>query len=356
MADHRQLYVLCDTNAAVRDAHLFRKRDGRALIAMLRAKNAKLVVPDVLRLEYITQFIEAGNQALSKATEGLDRLKTFCGYDMREILPSSPFQEAHALEILTELDDVIHTIPTTSELKIAAADRTMKGIRPTSKTDHGYKDCLIWESLLTLPKGSEVILLSRDEAAFFENGRLAPGLESEAKERGLKLTAYSTTKNPSTTLRPVLEALTSRFADIAASVPGDFPLDKHPMIQAYLHAQPLAATLPMLPPDEAAEPVLIEPGELETYIATQTKQFALIEIRALGFVSFLRNSGKQQMVDLLVRSGVRSEEASNALERLALARLITDTGHNYLATSGRQAEMAAQLVESEMIKLLETKG
>lgn len=41
----------------------------------------------------------------------------------------------------------------------------------------------------------------------------------------------------------------------------------------------------------------------------------------------------------------------NALERLALAGLIKDTGHNYLAVIGRTADLAAQLVEPEMIKL-----
>ena len=55
--------------------------------------------------------------------------------------------------------------------------------------------------------------------------------------------------------------------------------------------------------------------------------------------------------DMLVQSGVATEAARNALERLALAGLITNTGHNYLAVEGRQAEMAAQLVEPEMIKL-----
>ena len=53
MADDRQLYVLCDTNAAARDAHLFRKKGGPILVAMLRAKKAKLVMPEVLRMEYI---------------------------------------------------------------------------------------------------------------------------------------------------------------------------------------------------------------------------------------------------------------------------------------------------------------
>ena len=245
MADDRQLYVLCDTNAAARDAHLFRKKGGPILVAMLRAKKAKLLVPEVLRMEYIKQFVQAGDEALQMATKELDKLKTFCGYDISGLLPMPQFGEAQALEILAQLEDVIHTIPTTPELKVAAADRSIKGVRPTSKTDHGYKDCIIWESLLTLPEGAEVMLLSRDEAAFFDKGLLAPDLEKEAKEKGLLLTAYSTAKNP--TLMPLVNALKERFADIAASAAGDLPMGDHPIIQAHMQSERVAPVLPKNP-------------------------------------------------------------------------------------------------------------
>lgn len=350
MADNRQLYVLCDTNAAIRDAHLFRKKGGPLLIEMLRAKKAKLLVPEVLRMEYINQFIQAGEEALQKATRELDKLKTFCGYDMSGFLPKSQFGEAQALEILAQLEDVIHFIPTTPELKVAAADRSINGIRPTSKTDHGYKDCLIWESLLTLPEGSEVMLLSRDEAAFFDEGILAANLEKEAKEKGLLLTAYRTTKNP--TLIPLVNALKERFADIAASAPTDLPMGDHPIIQAYMQSEPVAPVLPKDPADEAPQPVVVATGEVEELFATQTRAFSLIDIKALGFVGYLKSTGKRAVVGLLEQSGVAAEAARNALERLALAGLITDTGHNYLAVEGSLTEMAAQQVESEMIKLI----
>lgn len=350
MTDNRQLYVLCDTNAAVRDAHLFRKKGGPLLVALLRAKKAKLLVPDVLRMEYINQFIQAGNDALQKATKELDKLKTFCGYDISALLPKTPFGEAQALDILAQLEDVIHTIPTTPELKVAAADRSINGVRPTSKTDHGYKDCLIWESLLTLAEGSEVMLLSRDEAAFFDGPVLAPDLEKEAKDKGLLLTAYSSTKNP--TLMPLVDALKARFADIAASVIGDLPVDDHPIIQAYMQSERVTPVLPKGPAEGAPQPEVIADGELEALLAAQMKSFELLDVKALGFVSYLGRSEKQTVIDLLVQSGIATEVAArNALERLVLAGLIRDTGNNYLAVQGRQAEMAAQLVEPEMIKL-----
>lgn len=349
MADNRQLYVLCDTNAAVRDAHLFRKKGGPFLVAALRAKRAKLLVPEVLRMEYITQFIQAGEDALQKATKELDKLKTFCGYGMGGFLPKSLFGEAQALDILAQLEDIIHTIPTTQELKVAAADRSINGIRPTSKTDHGYKDCLIWESLLTLPKGSEVMLLSRDEAAFFNDGVLATELEREAKERGLFLTAYSTTKNP--TLMPLVNALKDRFADIAAMTGADLPVDDHPIIQAYMHSEQVAPVLPKDAIDDVPQPVDVVAGELEGLFAAQTKSFSLIDIKALGFVSYLKSTDKRTVIDLLLQSNIAAEAARNALDRLAMAGLIHDTGHNYLAVDGRLMEVAAMLVEPEMIKL-----
>jgi hypothetical protein len=349
MTDNRQLYVLCDTNAAVRDAHLFRKRGGPLLVAMLRAKKAKLLVPEVLRTEYITQFIQAGDDALQKATKELDKLKTFCGYDMGGFLPRLQFGEAQALEILAQLEDVIHVIPTTPELKVAAADRSINGIRPTSKTDHGYKDCLIWESLLTLPEGSEVLLLSRDEAAFFDGGVLAANLELEAKDRGLLLSAYNTTKNP--TLMPLVNALKERFSDIAALAAADLPVGDHPIIQAYMQSELVAPMLPKASAEKVLRPVAIAAGELEELFAAQTKHFALIDIKALGFVSYLKSTDKLTVIGLLVQSSIAPEAARNALERLAMAGLIQDTGHNYIAAEGRLAEVAALLVEPEMIKL-----
>lgn len=350
MEDYRQLYVLCDTNAAVRDAHLFRKRGGPLLVAMLRAKKAKLLVPEVLRMEYINQFIQAGDDALQKATKELDRLKTFCGYDMSGILPTPQFGEAQAVDILAQLEDVIYSIPTTPEIKVAAADRSINGVRPTSKTDHGYKDCIIWESLLTLPGGSEVMLLSRDEAAFFDGQVLAPNLKKEAQDKGLLLTAYSTTKNP--TLMPLVNALKERFSDIAASVAADLPVDDHPIIKAYMQSERVAPVLPKDPAEEAPQPVAVADGELEELLAAQTKPFTLLDGKALGFVSYLGSTEKQTVIGLLVQSGVATEAAArNALERLALAGLIRDTGHNYLAVQGREADMAAQRVEPEMIKL-----
>ena len=118
-----------------------------------------------------------------------------------------------------------------------------------------------------------------------------------------------------------------------------------------MKSERVAPALPRDPAEEAPQPVVVAAGELEELFAALTRPFALLDVKALGFVSYLGSTGKRAVIGLLVQSGVAAEAARNALERLALAGLITDTGHNYLAVEGRQVDMAAQLVEPEMIKL-----
>lgn len=350
MADDGQLYVLCDTNVGARDAHLFRKKSGPLLIDMLRAKKAKLLMPEVLRMEYIKQFTLAGDETLPKAVKELDRLKTLCGYDLFGLLPKSQFGESQALEILSQLEDVIHFIPTTPELKVAASDRTIENKRPASKSDHGYKDCLIWESMLTLPHGSEVLFVSRDKVGFFENnGDLAIALQKEAKSRGLTLEAFSTTEEKG--LKPLVEALKTRFSDLATMSPDDMPMGAHPLVQAYMETERVAPVLPIDPAVVAFHKVVVEPGEMEAQLAVHTRHLGLIDIKALGFVGSLERTGKQAVINLLVESGVAADAARNALERLALAGLIRDTGHNYLAVAGDLLNKAIQQVEPDLIAL-----
>lgn len=348
MADEGQLYVLCDTNVGARDCHLFRKKGGPMLIDMLRAKKAKLLVPQVLRDEYLKQFSLTGDEALPKIVKEVDRLKTLCGYDLFGLLPKSGFGEGQARMILDELEDVIHGVPTTPELKLAAADRTMNNRRPTSKSDHGYKDCLIWESVLALPSGSEVMFVTRDEVGFFEHGALASTLAKEAVAKGLKLAAYATTEQKGVT--PLVEALKSRFADLSAMRTGDMLMGEHPLVQAYMEFERAAPILPVAP-GEAAPLIAVEPDELEKQLAARTRHLGLIDTKALGFVGYLNRTGKQEVVELLGQAGVASDAARNALERLALAGLIQDTGNNYLAVAGDLLDLAMRQAEAEMIAL-----
>ena len=201
---------------------------------------------------------------------------------------------------------------------------------------------------MTLPVGSEVLFVTRDEVGFFDNGVLAASLAKEATAKGLVLTAYRTTAAKGVT--PLVEALKARFADLVAMRTTDMLMGDHPLVQAYMKFERVAPVLP-LAPAEVVPQVVIDPGELEALLAARTRLLSLIDVKALGFIGFLNQTGKQQAIDLLVQSGVAADAARNALERLALAGLIRDTGHNYLAVQGDLLSMAVQQAEAEMIEL-----
>lgn len=91
---------------------------------------------------------------------------------------------------------------------------------------------------------------------------------------------------------------------------------------------------------------------LNAALAGAAGQFWEAERKVLGYVSYIGTPTKEQLFELLARSGIGADRAKNAAERLAIAGLIRDTGHHYLIVNKEADEAAASLVETEIIKLL----
>jgi hypothetical protein len=347
------LLVFCDTNTAIYDTHLLRRRGGLQLVRLLRALPAKLVLPEIVKTEYLSHFAKVSETTHSSAQTALSTLQTLCGYRLVDLLPANRFWEQQAVQILVEMQDVILEIPSTLELKAAALDRSVRGARPASQPNQDVKDCLIWECILSLPHGSEVIFVSKDLKAFFRDGEFDPDLAKEAEAKGLRLIVVNTSKTQN--VNEVVELLKARIGDVESLRLGELRLDDHPLVAGGGTAvDPLVepALRPVLVDAGDAEAAPEEAGGLEDALHMLSDQFGPLEKMAFGFVSYLKRSGKRQIVDLLVQAGANADAARNVLERLALAGLIRDTGNNYLASDGRAAEKAAELMEPEMIRLM----
>jgi hypothetical protein len=77
------------------------------------------------------------------------------------------------------------------------------------------------------------------------------------------------------------------------------------------------------------------------------------ERKVLGFVAYFGTPSKEQLADLLNRSGLAPEITRNAADRLVMSGLIRDTGHHYVVPDRGLAQLAAAGVEEEIIKLLQ---
>lgn len=107
-------------------------------------------------------------------------------------------------------------------------------------------------------------------------------------------------------------------------------------------------------PKPAAEPaVTAGVDDLGAILAKAREPFGELETKILGYVGFLKSPSKDQLFKLLSECGVPTELAKNVAERLVITGLITDTGNHYIPRDKKACDLAANLVESEIIKLMQ---
>ncbi len=184
------MLVLIDTNVFVRETHLLRKKAGPPFIHFLRAAKGKLLVPELLEREYREQTVAAVADE-ARAIEGaFGKIQSLVGVRDDYKLPSPEEVLASVEERMRELEPLTHAMPTSDATLLAASKRSIDKRAPSSKTDHGLKDCVIWESVLSLPPESEVWLVSRDNKAFIAEGKLPDAMLGEAQHRGIEVRAF----------------------------------------------------------------------------------------------------------------------------------------------------------------------
>jgi hypothetical protein len=352
MTDQPLFFFFVDTNTAVYDTHLFVKRGGLQVVRLLRELRGQIALPDVSRVEYLSNYAKGAAKAYKDAEAALSQLETLSGQRMAHVLPKEKYWESRGIHILDALKDITFDIVSTDAIKAAALDRAVQGRKPAKSPNQDIKDCLIWECILSLPAGSEVIFASRDLKAFYGNGKFDEALVKEAEAKGILITPVDTTK---ANLFEAVELLKSRVADVESLRLNDLSLDYRPpeseTVDGEGPAEPVF--LPEVVEPESLEQV-VEAGKpvdaLDT-VAPARKFFHALESKALGFVSYLGRAGKQEIIELLTLSGANADATRNSLERLALAGMIRDTGNNYLRVDSAYSQQAAALVEDEMIKL-----
>lgn len=340
--------VVCDTNVFVRETHLLRKKGGPDLVRQLRATNGRLFVPDILRTEYIEQTLEAANAERQKYESASGVLGTLIGFRHRP-LPNNEAINQTALDRLRALESITLNAPLSGEILEAAGRRSVAKRRPTSKTDHGYKDCLIWESVLRLPAGSDIRLVSRDDKAFFSGESLAQELSDDAQAKEIKVRAYKNIEDLVRDLQtenPALNMATTDAQDVAdtdAEAPDDGAAGAPAPIPAAAGADQSAPNLAMAEGDIQ---------EVNRRLAEARRRFDELELKILAYIAYLDSAGHDQLFRLLNQAKIPTDTARNIVERLVIGGFVRDIGNHYLVTDREMAEIVAPTVENEIIELL----
>lgn len=348
----RPTYILLDTNVGVHEARFFQTQDGRRLVAFLRASGVKLLMPTVLADEYIKHFGEVTSANVSKLEGCAGVLESLWGWRSPEDLPRRTSHAEAANRHLDAFKEFAEFVPITDAHKDGVVARGIAGRAPT-----GMKDALIWEAVVGMGRGTLVYFASKDITAFFGQDRktLAAPLSEEAAARGVEVRSFGS--NPSEKLLPALLAeLRLDFPDpeFWPDLRGEASI--HPVggrlgVPSDLDL-PVALPLPASAALAAPSAPTAAASDLAALLASQRSAMESAEVRALGFVAFLKGGRKDGLLDLLKRAGIATEMARNALERLVFMGLVKDTGNHYLPVASPAADLAIGLVADEFIALM----
>ncbi len=197
---------------------------------------------------------------------------------------------------------------------------------PEGKSDE-MRDLVIWQVALRLAaQDGPALIVSRDEVHIHERGEpeatIAQLLRAKSFDDALSVLAEHSAPH----IRDAILDLGVGF--------GTKPLIREAQV-----------VIIALPPE-----AIVAPGPAENELQNQ---YEGLDKKVLGFVAYLGNPSKEELLDALTRSGVPTEQANSAAKRLVDVGMITDTGNHYLVSNREVGEAAANLVESEFIELLE---
>ena len=108
-----------------------------------------------------------------------------------------------------------------------------------------------------------------------------------------------------------------------------------------------------IPPPRSGASSSTAPDSLSDTLGAALDGYRAYERDVLGFVAYFGTPSKEQLADLLKRSGLAIEITRNAADRLVMSGLLRDTGHHYFVPDRKLAQLAAMGVEAKIIALLE---
>lgn len=333
------MIVILDTNIFIYDSHLLRGDVGQQLLRFLRAKSGQLFLPEVLHEEYVKHARKLAREYQDEMNRSAGKLRALTGQGIRHDVLSDETIDRTTVDRLKELEPITRIGPTKDDLYKSTGQRVTAERPPTTKTDHGFKDCMIWEGVLTLPAGSNVRVVTHDKG-FWEKDEFSAVLIGEARDRDIQVRGYKRLEQ----LVQELQADTPELNFTDATVTET--LQSRVELEAVELQRPLE---PALPKQRGAGTT---GREFDEALSRVHESFKGNDGKVLGFIAFLESEGKAQLFALLSQAGITTEVARNAAERLSLAGVVRDIGNHYLIEDRNLARAASATVEQEIIELL----
>jgi len=177
-----QLTVVLDSNVWLNE-QMLRQSLGSAVRFYLRRHNARVVVPEVVRLEVELHLEKDLKELTSKLREGHKQLLGLVGQLKEQILPTDDDLTKIALSAFANAGIEISEVLFSLESARSSLEKIIRSEPPSGPKNQQFKDGVIWADCLKLANDSPVLFVTQDKAFYkdreYKNG-LAENLANEA--------------------------------------------------------------------------------------------------------------------------------------------------------------------------------
>lgn len=186
------MIVVLDTNIWVEQLAL-NSKVGSALRFFLKHRNARLAVPEVIRLETQHNLRRIIEEDIDSVKKGTERLLALFG-SMREVgLPTDAEVEKLVAQAFERVGVEIVDVPFSFESARSSFMKTIRKEAPSDKNQQ-FKDGVLWADCLRLLDEDDVLLTTEDKAFYadrdYKKG-LARNLSAELKGKSGRMTLAS---------------------------------------------------------------------------------------------------------------------------------------------------------------------
>ena len=185
------MYIVPDANIIIAEGYGDSERF-RTWLSKVEILGYNLYVPQLVIEEVVARFERAFDSDVNRIKNALDDLSRRLGKDFQSPIDTLDRQDEsnlfrHRLEALFDTANCsVLDYPSVSHEELTK--RAMQRIRPFNESGSGYRDALIWESVLrlALETSDTVVLLSNDNAFYdAKTGKIHDELAEELVGRGL---------------------------------------------------------------------------------------------------------------------------------------------------------------------------
>ncbi len=306
--------------------------DFQKLVALSKAKTIRVIVPHIAWEERRTQLLEDALEPIQRARNAFEAVAARHSRSplLSELTP--PIQVLWKdVEVYEKSKEVMKALAEESKIEIVAigADHAARAWERYFSNGEPFNPVLAREDRRKDIPDSWILETAIDLKLAYPNLRAVCGdkrLSDALESVGVPVFRITKDKRAAQVTQEILDAIQAELT----SVPEDLPK---------------AAEL-------TAEHKVTGTDEIRRALVRAQSAFTALDEKALGFVAYLGEVAKDQLIELLTRNGNSAEMARNAAERLSLTGLLVDTGNHYLVADKAAGEQAASLVESEIAELL----